>query len=314
MLDLRGGNRTGYTIVGYTQRLAVLVRLLSELCQVTELEKVKVVHLRMCVQHLLDVGAGSTQGRPAVNGGLDANTVRSYVRVWKTFFNWCYQEELIDVDVVARLRSPESVKKVIPAFTVEHIQKMLDTCDISTDLGFRNYVILLLFLDTGMRLSELVGLDVGDVHEQFVKVLGKGRKEREIGIRPEVSKLLWKYAHKYRKPADPGEVALFIAQGGNRITVSAVKNILRVVKKESGIESVRVSAHTFRHTFAKWYLKYGGELFKLSRELGHSSIKITEIYLKDFDSTEARKDHNAFSPIASLDLGKKRRKKKEASE
>ncbi|TMC14964.1 MAG: integrase, partial [Chloroflexi bacterium] len=247
-------------------------------------------------------------------GPLSANSVRAYVRVWKAFFNWCYQEELIEVDVVTRLRSPEPVKKIIPAFTVEHIQKMLDTCDTSTDLGFRNYVILLLFLDTGMRLSELAGLNVGDVHEQFVKVLGKGRKEREIGIRPEVGKLLWKYIHKYRKPTNSSEVALFVSDRGRRMNIGTVKEVLRSVKKKSGIDDVRVSAHTFRHTFAKWYLKRGGELFKLSRELGHSSIKITEVYLKDFGSTEAREDHNAFSPIGLLDLGKRRRKKKDVSE
>jgi len=96
--------------------------------------------------------------------------------------------------------------------------------------------------------------------------------------------------------------------------MGCIKDVIRSIKKKSGIEGVRVSPHTFRHTFAKMYLQKGGELFKLSREMGHSSIKITEIYLKDFSSTEARKDHNTFSLIASLDLGKKRKKKKDVSE
>ncbi len=318
LMDVRARNRTEHTLVSYTQRLGVLVRLLLELCQVTELERVKVVHLRICVQHLLDAGSSSVRGRG--RGGkcapleeLDANTVRGYVRVWKAFFNWCYQEELMDVNVVARLRSPEPVKKIKPAFTVEHIQRMLDLCDTSTDIGFRNYVVLLLFLDTGARLSELCGLNVEDVHDQFVKVLGKGRKEREIGIRQEVSKLLWRYVHKYRRPSSPDEHALFLAHG-KRMSVGTVKMFLRDIKRRSGIDGVRVSAHTFRHTFAKLYLKRGGELFKLSRELGHSSIKVTEMYLEDFDSSDAREGRDDFSPIALLQLGRGKKKRKSIPE
>ncbi len=309
LMDVRARGRGELTLVTYIQRLAVLVRLLLDLFEIVDIEQVKIVHLRGCVQHLLDHDAGSVQGRRIVGETMDANTVRGYVRVWKAFFNWCFQEELIDTNVVARLRAPQSAKKIIPAFTVEHVEKMLSVCDTSTDIGYRNYVILLLFLDTGMRLSELAGLDVDDVYEQFIKVFGKGRKEREIGVRPEVSKLIWKYVHKYRRSLNSDEKALFIGRG-KRLSTSGIKQVIKIVKRESGIEDVRVSPHTFRHTFAKWYLKRGGELFKLSRELGHSSVKITETYLQDFDSSDAREDHNAYSPIALIQLGQKKKKRK----
>ena len=314
LMDVRARGRGELTLVTYTQRLTVLARLLLELYQMADIEQVKVIHLRGCVQHLLDHGAGSVRGRRIAGDTMDANSVRGYVRVWKVFFNWCFQEELIDTNVVARLRAPQSIKRVIPAFTVEHVEKMLSTCDISTDIGYRNYVIILLFLDTGMRLSELSRLNVDSIHERFVKVFGKGRKEREIGIRPEISKLLWKYVQKYRHASNVDEKALFIAQHGRRIGVEGIKAIIRVVKRESGIEDVRVSPHTFRHTFAKWYLKNGGELFKLSRELGHSGVKITETYLQDFDSSDARDDHDSFSPISLLQLGQKRKKRKDKVE
>ena len=84
------------------------------------------------------------------------------------------------------------------------------------------------------------------------------------------------------------------------------------MKKASGIEGVRVSAHTFRHTFAKFYLQRGGEVFKLSREMGHSTVQVTEIYLKDYRSSETRREHTSYSPVAEIDLAsKKKRKKKE---
>src|SRR5438309_3040594 len=81
-----------------------------------------------------------------------------------------------------------------------------------------------------------------------------------------------------------------------------MRELLNRVKKASGIEGVRVSAHTFRHTFAKFYLQRGGEVFKLSREMGHSTVQVTEIYLKDFRSSEARKEHTEFSPIGEFNL------------
>ena len=97
---------------------------------------------------------------------------------------------------------------------------MLDSCDTSTDVGFRDYVILLLTLDTGMRLSELASLKISDIHDTYVKVYGKGRKEREIGIHPQVSKLIWKYISKYRHPLDENEQALFM--GASRSSGKAI--------------------------------------------------------------------------------------------
>jgi integrase/recombinase XerD len=174
-------------------------------------------------------------------------------------------------------------------------------------------VILLLLLDTGMRIGELLGLKVSDVHERFVKVFGKGRREREIGVHPEVSKLLWKYIHKHRRPVDQEEQVLFLSKGGKPLTFIGVQNLIKRIQHRSGLDGIKFTPHVFRHTFAKMYLDQGGDLFKLSRELGHSGVEITKKYLEDFSSSEARKDHTAFSPIANVTLkksGKSRKKQK----
>ncbi len=315
LMDARARNRAKGTLNNYTFNLRVLEDLLKSLCGVVELEEVKVMHLRICVQHLLDNGSGGITGNATMPyGKISSATTRGYVRVWKAFFHWCYEEELIDVDVVARLHAPASSKKIIATFTVEHIEKILKACNVDQPFGYRNYVIILLFLDTGMRLSELVGLDIDDVQDTYVKVFGKGRKEREIGISAEVSKVLWKYIHKYRLSTKTDDKALFISRLGARMTINAVKMMIYRIKKATGIVDVRVSPHTFRHTFSKFYLEQGGELFKLSRELGHSSIKITEVYLQDFTSKEARKDHNVYSPIKLINVNKKRKIKRGDSE
>ncbi len=312
------------TLVNYTQRLTVLLRLLATVCtdqkggsvSISELEQVTVMHLRQCVQYLLTspVEHPSRYGRrPDEGGKLSPATVKSYIRVWKAFFSWCYQEELVDPNPAARLKHPKAPKRIRPAFTEAHIDRMLAACDTGTLEGFRDHVILLLLLDTGIRIAEISTLRVSSVHDRYIKVMGKGRKEREIGIYPEMSKLLWKYIHKYRKPADPDETALFIGRG-KPLQSTGVHSIMKRIQKASGLEDIKFSAHVFRHTFSKMYLARGGDLFKLSRELGHSDVNTTKMYLEDFGSTEARKDHDSFSPLAGIQLKKRGKRRSPVSE
>ncbi len=147
---------------------------------------------------------------------------------------------------------------------------------------------------------------VEDVHETYITVFGKGRKERQVGIHPQISNLLWKYIHKYRRPARPGEPVLFLSVSKNRAGLpfgrGGMHALIERLKAETEIDNVRLSAHTFRHTFAYMYLDEGGNLFSLSRELGHTSIEITERYLRSFTSKNARMHHNDHSPINRIKL------------
>jgi integrase/recombinase XerD len=297
-------NRLGdFTFPSYEHRLGVLVQLLRDLCAVTEIEQVETKHLRLCVQHLLTVPV-ERRGRNTErdDGILSTSTVKGYMRVWKAFFNWCYQEELLEANPAKRLKFPKDSKKIIPAFTDEQIERMIAACDTSTHVGFRDYVILLLLLDTGIRLAEIAGLTLDDIHDGYIKVTGKGRKEREIGIHPEMSKLLWKYIHKHRE-ADEDEKHVFIGMRG-ALSNSGIAYVIDCIQRKAGLSDVKITPHVFRHTHSKMYMNNGGDLFKLSRELGHSSVQITKIYLEDFGSMEARKDHNSYTPLSFIQLKK----------
>jgi integrase/recombinase XerD len=308
--------KEGTTLTSYRQRTWVLVQLLADVCQLQYLDEVEVDHLRQCVQHLQAMKpesvSGRSRGRVPMSGSTYAvETVRGHIRVWKAFFSWCLQEGLIKINPAdTRFKAPRPEEKVKATFTEEQIYKMLAVFDTSEPLGFRNYVILVLLLDTGMRLSELESLQFKDVHETYVKVYGKGRKEREIGISPETSDLIWKYTSQYRIPKDESVGALFLSRYGTGVTDSTIKWIVGRVKQETGLTHIQVSPHVFRHTFAKMYLANGGDIFKLSRELGHSSVQVTELYLKDFGSAEARKEHTSRSPLAHLNLKKQHNKKR----
>jgi site-specific recombinase XerD len=97
------------------------------------------------------------------------------------------------------------------------------------------------------------------------------------------------------------------------LTRSGVARLISDAGKKAGITDVRVSAHTFLHTFARMYLENGGGVYKLSRLMGHSEVQITETYLKDFQSREARRDHEQFSPVTSIREAKKEKKKRSGS-
>ncbi|GLV59197.1 hypothetical protein KDH_60250 [Dictyobacter sp. S3.2.2.5] len=254
-------------------------------------------------------------GRRAVNKGNGGNpvkisvlTIKGYVQVIKGFFPWCLEEELIEKDPSKRLKLPSVPDYMIPTFTHDHIRSMLDACDLSTILGYRDYTIMLVLLETGIRVSELCGLQVQDVFDDHIRAFGKGKKEREVGVSPQVAKQLWKYVNHYRKPADEGEQRIFINRYGQPVTPNGVEQLLVDVKNKAGITGVRVSAHTFRHTFSRMYLEQGGEIYKLSRLMGHSSVEVTEEYLKDFKLRAARQGQGKFSPVNALDLLGKRKK------
>ncbi len=314
LLNLENRKCSVNTRIAYRVALSMLVSLLASLCGVVELEQVTVLHLRQCVQHLLTVPV-ERKGRgrlPDSGTVLSDSSVCTYIRRWKAFFSWCFKEELIEKNPAIRLESPKVDERVIDAFSVEQIEQMLSVFDLSTAEGFRNYVIVVLMLDTGIRRSEIVTLRVEDVHETYISVFGKGRKERQIGIHPQTSNLLWKYIHKHRRPAHQDEPALFLSlnksHGGRPFGRGGMGHLMRSLKEETGIDEVRLSAHTFRHTFASMYLDEGGDVFSLSRELGHTRVSTTEKYLRSFTSRNARMHHNEHSPINRIKLRSQRSK------
>lgn len=318
LLDCRVKNRSKHTLVSYDRVLHLLAYLLEKYFNIDELEQVTVLHLRHCVQHLLEsppFSYGDAPGKhPQEGKKLAARSVYDYILVWKAFFNWCYQEELIDKNPVTRLKAPRQDKRIKPTLSPDELQMMLDTCDLRTSMGFRDYTILSLMADTGLRLAEIAGLRVGDVHQGYVKIFGKGRREREVGLHPEVNKLIWKYVQRHRKPSDAAETMLFLGRWGYPLSAAGISEIVERIKERCGFEGRQISPHVFRHTFSKQYMKRGGDLLNLSRELGHSDIQITRLYLQDFGSEDARKDHTSRSVFNDIKVPKRKKSKRRQEE
>lgn len=312
LLDLKARHRSPNTLRHYEHKLRIWSEWMAEQ-DVTELEEITIAQLRAFI---LDVEQSSVNRRRPDHDEQEDDpkvsdvTVYGYAQSIRTFCRWLVAEELITRNPAIRLAKPKVAKRHIPSFTQEHLQAMFASCDLHTSLGFRDYTLMLTLLDTGIRASELCGLMLDDIHQDYLRVFGKGRKEREVGMSPSTAKFLWKYTRLHRKIADPNEHHVFLNRRGEALTPSGVDQALYRIRDETGLEGVRVSAHTFRHSFARMWLEHGGEVYSLSRLLGHTNVQITEVYLRDFQARQARQHHAEYSPLATFQPPKGRPSKR----
>ncbi len=234
--------------------------------------------------------------------GLSGHAINTYLRAIRAFWSWLVREEIITSNPFCRVKIPKPPKKVMATFSDKQLTAMLKAINNTTPAGFRDRTIMLMLLDTGLRASELVGLALDNINleDGMVKVLGKGSKERIVPFGAKVQRMLWKYLHKYRpQPANPLCPTLFLTASGNPITTDRLRTIIEKYALRAGIEGVRCSPHTFRHTFAISYLRNGGDVFSLQRILGHSSLEVVSIYV-NFASADIKSRHRRFSPADNL--------------
>jgi site-specific recombinase XerD len=241
---------------------------------------------------------------PPQEGHLSGHTVNGYMRALQSFWSWLKREDLIDSNPFEKLKIPRAPKKVIPVFTEEHLRQLLGAVDITTPIGYRDYTIIIILLDTGIRCSELTGLHLADVNleSRLMKVWGKGSKERVVPIGAKVQKALWKYLARYRpEPATPRYDQVFLTRDGYPITKDRLEAVIERYGKKAGITGVRVSPHTFRHTMAVTFLRNGGDVFSLQRILGHSQLEVLRGYV-NLAQSDISRVHQKNSPVDNLEF------------
>ncbi len=211
-----------------------------------------------------------------------STTVARKVAAIKSFFHFLVAEGLIKDDPTATLDSPR-VKKYLPrAISQEQVERLLDAASSKdTPRGLRDRAIMELLYATGMRVSELVALDVGsvDVASASVRVFGKGDKERIIPVYERAVQAVDEYLTKGRIHLlrDPDQKALFLNQRGSRLTRQGLWLIVKGYVKEAGLK-VDVTPHTLRHSFATHMLRGGADLRNVQELLGHANIATTQVY------------------------------------
>ena len=236
------------------------------------------------------------------NKGLTGHTINCYLRALRAFWSWLIYEEYIDINPFAKIKVPKPPKKVIMPFSQEQISALLASIDTKSATGFRDWVLTLTLLDTGIRVSELTELkqEDTDLVRRCLKIYGKGNKERMVPIGITVQRALGKYINKYRpKPAYPLSDNLFLNRDGMPLTPNRVQSIVEKYALKTDLKGVRPSPHTFRHTFAITYLRNGGDVFTLQRILGHETLDMTRNYVT-IAQCDLQEAHLRCSPVDNL--------------
>lgn len=231
--------------------------------------------------------------------GLSRSSVRVRMRSIRCFANFLEREGLVaespmrDVDIP---RVPRSEPRVLT--TSEEIRKLLYAAQQTTWTGVRNYAMLLTFLNTGIRLSELNSLDMVDVDlaAWTIRVRkGKGGKERQVFIGKTLHRALRKWVDV--RGATSFDAPFFITRSGRRHDARNVDRIVERIARHAGLE--RVSPHALRRSFATAFVRNSGNLFALQRILGHSDVKVTQLYV-GLDSAALQDAHAKASPVDRL--------------
>ena len=200
----------------------------------------------------------------------------------KSFFKFLLVENQIDQNPSAYIEGPKLQKKLPTILSIDEIDLLICSVDMSKEEAIRNKAILETLYSCGLRVSELIGLKLSNISfkEQFIKVEGKGSKERLIPISKNTIKLITDYRAHYRRHLNieyKHQDTLFLNRRGNGLSRVMIFTIIKDLCKKAGIKK-DISPHTFRHSFATHLVEGGADLRAVQEMLGHESITTTEIY------------------------------------
>lgn len=230
------------------------------------------------------------------------NTARHGMIALRAFYNWLIKQKRMDVDnPVTDAPKPVVLEKVIESFQPEQITAMLKPCDEVPDFyGYRDKAAMLLLLDTGLRASELCDIRLEDVNWDNQTILitnGKGSKQRFVPFAHSVFVAL--RAYERLRPTLLAHDYLFVNHFGERLDRDRLRELIIRRGTHAKITGVRLSPHTFRHTFAVQYLLNGGDALSLQAILGHSTLDMTKRYVH-FAQTMQKFIHDRVSPADAI--------------
>ncbi|MEO8821760.1 MAG: site-specific tyrosine recombinase XerD [Ginsengibacter sp.] len=214
--------------------------------------------------------------------GMTAASQARMISGLKSFYKFCMQEQISTTDPTTLLESPRLPKHLPDTLSYAEIEKIISVLDLSTPEGMRNKAIIETLYSCGLRVSELVNLKLSCLYFAvgYVRIIGKGDKERLVPIGSSAIKYINIYLEKIRvhMPVIPGnEDVVFLNRRGNNLSRVMIFLIIKEAAKKAGITK-NISPHTFRHSFATHLVEGGADLRAVQEMLGHESITTTEIY------------------------------------
>lgn len=234
------------------------------------------------------------------NSGKKRNTVNGRIKTLRVFFRILHAREYIPDNPATYLRLIKGPKTQIIPFSADQIINILAQPDKNSCIGLRDYMIMQILLDTGIRLGELCNIRTSDIDIKNCSLFvrrGKGNKSRTVGFGKETRRTLVKYYSCIN--IHDNEIHLISNQSGQPLHPRSIQDRITLYAQNAGIRSVRCSPHTFRHTFAKIFLMNDGDPYVLRDLLGHNSMSTVIIYLKLFRE-DLLKKYEGKSPVDTL--------------
>ena len=253
------------TVEAYLRDLRQMAAYMESEFSISDPEQVREQHIESFLAYLYDKGVEKTTQARVLSG-------------IKSFFTYLLINDRIDSLPTEFIDTPKIGRKLPDVLSVAEVDAMLAKIDLSQPFGHRNRAIMEMLYGCGLRVTELVTLRIGDLFfkEGYVRVVGKGDKQRLVPISTVARDKIQRYLEK-RRSARSGEEVVFLNNRGGALTRVMVFTIIRQAAARAGIEK-RISPHTFRHSFATHLLEGGASIRQVQEMLGHESIITTEIY------------------------------------
>jgi integrase/recombinase XerD len=254
-------------------------------CETDNIAEVTSVHVRQYLAFKSETASKSTAKR--------------YYTTLSPFFKFCLAEGMVDVNPVEHVGTPKAPRPIIQPLSCEQITALVEAESTRSFIGLRNRLMVLMFIDCGLRASELCNLDLDDLdleNRTLVVRHGKGDKARLVPFGNVTVKTLKQYV--IRRGSIESE-ALVVNCYGERTTRDNILKTLWKISKKAGI--CRVHPHLLRHSMAVSYLRNGGDVFSLQKMLGHSSLEMTRQY-SELANSDIIAKHRLHSPADSLSL------------
>jgi integrase/recombinase XerD len=249
------------------------------LAQFLDMKKLAVTPLTLKTRHLKDFL------RYINDLGMSAYSQARILSGIKAFYKYLLFEERITADPTELIEGPKIGRKLPDTLNYPEIERLFQAVDLSTPEGGRNRAMLEVLYGSGLRVSELVNLQLNNVYFDigFIRVIGKGNKERLVPVGRDAQKYLTIYIneirgkHPHKAPQKGHESFVFLNRHGKKLTRVMVFTVIKNLAKAIGLKK-NISPHTFRHSFATHLIEGGADLRAVQEMLGHESITTTEIY------------------------------------
>lgn len=258
-------NFSNNTIVGYSNHLELFEAFFKEK-NITNLNNIDYTQIRNYLNYLYEKN-------------YNTKSICNHLSSLRSFFKYLHNENIIKNNPMTLIENPKLEKKLPKYLYYEDIEKILNVPDLNTNIGIRDALILEMLYVTGIRVSELVNIKISDIDysNNKIKITGKGNKQRIVMYGKRCHELLNKYLNIRNVFLKDNNDYLFLGIKGKKINDRVIRNIINDISVKAGV-NLKISPHTFRHTFATHMLNEGADLRSVQELLGHENLSTTTIY------------------------------------